>query len=200
MKLPLIHCVFPTPVIQLEFDKHSNYNFSNIPKSVKKPSTWKDDLYTTFPNILDNDSYINSEIRERLKADLKQCINNQFKLLKIPPTTGYSDFWYNVYYDKQGQELHHHLAKPGTINPYWSGIYYYKNSSPTVFSRNSNLYRTQEFSGCLESNLKEFYYKTWYPHVKDGDIILFPPYLEHYVPHFNEPNKMRMTFSFNLLL
>ena len=37
--------------------------------------------------------------------------------------------------------------------------------------------------------------------VQDGDILLFPPYLKHYVPpqeNIDSNDKMRLTFSFNL--
>ena len=37
------------------------------------------------------------------------------------------------------------------------------------------------------------------PPVEDGDILLFPPHLEHSVQSKPEnKNKMRMTFSFNI--
>ena len=37
------------------------------------------------------------------------------------------------------------------------------------------------------------------PFVEDGDIILFPPYLEHSVKSKQKPkDDMRMTFSFNI--
>ena len=37
--------------------------------------------------------------------------------------------------------------------------------------------------------------------VEDGDIVLFPPYLKHYVvpqEKIDSDDKMRLTFSFNL--
>lgn len=193
-----IHHVFSTPVIQFKFDKHSKYNFPNIPKSTNKPNEWLIDLYTTFPNILDDDKYINAITRDDLKKDLQDCINKQFDELKIPHFSNFIEFWYNVYYENQGQELHSHFGSCGRNNPYWSGIYYYRTTSSTVFVRDSHLWRTQLFPNQQESNLKEFYYQEWYPFVDSGDIVLFPPHLMHYVPELDSTNEMRMTFSFNL--
>ena len=195
-----LHYIFPVPILQIKFDKHSDYDIPDVPKSSKKPDGWLSDLYTTFPDISDDDEYVSPNIRDRLKKDLKDSIDKFFKELNIPTNWYYNSFWYNVYYDNQGQEPHNHLPYAGGILNYWSGIYYYKGADPTTFVRDSNFYTTQKFPGYLDSNLKECFYKVWYPLVKDGDIIIFPPYLEHYFFNNTKSNQMRMTFSFNISL
>lgn len=195
-----LNYVFPTPVLQIKFKNHLDYQFSNIPEGVKKPENWIKDLYTTFPNIEDDDPYVSSIVRDKLKDDLKNSINEFFNLCKMPTNWNYSEFWYNVYYNNQGQEKHRHLTEVGLPSNYWSGVYYHKGNTPTTFVRECNFYETQYFPGWMDTELKEFYYKTWYPDIEEGDIILFPPYLKHYVDYKSDSNQMRMTFSFNIVL
>ena len=60
---------------------------------------------------------------------------------------------------------------------------------------------TQEWEGYEGSPLEVCISKYCSPHVEDGDILLFPPYLDHSVeskPHHKD--RMRMTFSFNITL
>jgi hypothetical protein len=91
------------------------------------------------------------------------------------------------------------MSAVGEKLAYWSGIYYYQNSSPTIFTRSDYLYKTQEFSGCHDSDLGPCFYETFHPYVEDGDIVLFPPYLEHHVNSDTRYAKnMRVTFAFNI--
>ena len=57
----------------------------------------------------------------------------------------------------------------------------------------------QKFNGYEKSALANCLTGSFCPNVEDGDILLFPPYLEHSVQ--SEPqhkSKMRMTFCFNI--
>ena len=134
--------------------------------------------------------------------DLINDIKEVFSDLNMPNDIYFPNFWYNIYHNGQGQESHNHISEVGERLAYWSGIYYYQHSTPTVFKRSDYLYRTQEFPGHEKSQLNSCFYQTYYPHVEDGDMVLFPPYLEHYVPdlQFEEKNKeqMRVTFAFNI--
>ena len=81
------------------------------------------------------------------------------------------------------------------------GIYYNKNATPTVFHRGDKIYKTQLFNGSESTSLAPCLCASFSPSVEDGDILLFPPYLEHSVE--SQPqhkNNMRMTFSFNIAL
>ena len=51
----------------------------------------------------------------------------------------------------------------------------------------------------MDSKLRHFYFTSWMPDIKDGDIILFPSYLNHKT-NINKTNNKRITFSFNLYL
>jgi hypothetical protein len=201
MKKVIVHRIFSTPLIQFKFDKHQNYQFPNLEKTVKKPDTWTEPLNTSFPNIRDDDSLIGKEIRDSLKNDLLSSIKSSCRELNLPDNIVFQEFWYNAYHDNQGQEKHWHMPNVGGIMPYWCGIYYNKNSSPTVFYKESLLDKTHWFSGYDESKIGDCKWDHYYAHISDGDVLLFPPYLWHSVKSEDKhKNNMRLTFSFNLNL
>jgi hypothetical protein len=191
--------LFPVPIIQIEFDKHHEYYFEDIEKIVNLPEGWEVSVNSTFPKILDNDKFISPIIRDSLIIDLTKCIKNVFESLKIPSNIYMDNFWYNIYHDNQGQEIHDHLGDVGTEISFWSGIYYNKNASSTTFVRPDKIYKTQLFDNCEDSIIAESYFSKYHTEVKDGDIVLFPPYLDHYVNSQDwHENNMRLTFAFNL--
>jgi hypothetical protein len=191
--------IFPVPLIQIKFDKHNDYQFEDIEKSVNLPEGWVMPLNSSFPEIKDNDPFISPIIRDKLIIDITKCVKNTFKNLNLPTNIYIEDFWYNIYHDNQGQEEHDHLGIVGERITYWSGIYYNKNSSPTCFIRSDRLYMTQGFPESNDSLLSYCFDKKYFSEVEDGDILLFPPYLEHYI--ISEPQhktNMRLTFAFNI--
>ena len=193
--------LFPVPIIRIKFKDHYKYNFSEVEKKDKKPSGWKISVNTTFPNIPDDDLMVPSTVRDSLMKDVKDGIVDVFEQLNIPTNIGYSNFWYNIYHDNQGQEIHNHLAYIGQTVPYWAGVYYNKNSTPTTFHRDDGNYRTQLFHGAESTSLAPWLSPNGAPSVEDGDILLFPPYLPHSVESKPQhKNSMRMTFSFNITL
>lgn len=198
-----IYHVFPTPVLKIKFHKHDQYIFKDLEKINNKPERWDCSVRTSFPNIPDEgDELIDSTTLTCLKEDLLTSIQITFKNLKISTDVKFLEFWYNAYWDNQGQEPHDHIPELGDWMPMWSGVYYNKNASPTIFNREgSYTHKIFSFAGCLDSEIRECYYTNWWPEVEDGDIILFPPYLSHYVNTGDEyKDKMRLTFSFNLAI
>ena len=193
--------LFPIPIIKIKFKDHYKYNFPEVEKKDHRPHTWVDSVHTTFPNILDDDLVVYPMIRDSLKIDLKSSIVEVFQQLNLPINIEFLQLWYNIYHDNQGQEKHSHLAYVGQIVPFWSGVYYNKNASPTQFFRTDKLYRTQIVAGAQNTALGVCLAENYSPEVEDGDILLFPPHLEHSVQSKPEnKNKMRMTFSFNIVL
>jgi hypothetical protein len=191
--------LFPVPIIQIEFDKHHKYYFEDIEKSVNIPEGWEKPLNSTFPDIPDDNNFISPIVRDCLKIDLLKCIKSVFKQLTIHSNIYIDEFWYNIYHDNQGQELHDHMGSAHGDNAFWSGIYYNKNASPTVFIRPDKIYKTQSFENCENSAISESFCHQYSTEVKDGDIILFPSYLDHYVQSQSwHKNNMRLTFSFNI--
>ena len=193
--------LFPIPVIKIKFEDHYKYNFPEVEKKNKKPEDWNCSVYTTFPNIQDDDPIVSASVRDSLKSDLTDTIAKVSSELKIPSKITMSDFWYNIYHDNQGQESHRHLPFVGGTIPFWSGIYYNKNASPTNFMRDDVIYKTHLFGGYDKSELAYPLSSDYSPNVKDGDILLFPPHLRHSVKSLpKHKNQMRMTFSFNIYI
>ena len=193
--------LFPVPVIKIKFKDHYKYNFSEVEKRDEKPDDWISSVHTSFPGISNDDPIVSSSVRDSLESDLKNCIGEVFKEIGLPTTIKFTNMWYNIYHENQGQEPHRHLPMVGGIMPFWSGIYYNKNASPTKFIRDDKLFITQLFEGYENSEMAFPLSTDFSPKVKDGDILLFPPHLEHLVeskPHHKD--KMRMTFSFNIHL
>jgi hypothetical protein len=196
------YSVFPTPVIKVRFLQHEKYKFKDLEKKDQKPERWQVPVRTTFPNIDEGDELIDSETLSSLKKDILNSIKICFRDLNIPTDISFEHFWYNAYWDNQGQEPHAHLNKAGGAQPFWSGVYYNKNSTPTIFDRQGEpLHKAFDFFGSQESKIRECYFTYWYTDVNDGDMLLFPPYLQHsiYTDDSNK-DKMRLTFSFNLQL
>ena len=87
--------------------------------------------------------------------------------------------------DVNWQEKHMHLPSK------WSGVYYpifdEEEHSPTLFyNPNEKLLASNRFVGM---NALE-------PKIKEGDMIIFPSWLEHAAP-LNKSSKLRATISFN---
>ena len=193
--------LFPVPLLKIKFKDHYKYNFPEVEKKDKKPDRWIRSVNTTFPIIPDDDLIVPPMVRDSLMRDMKDAIVDVFEPLNLPTNIGYNNFWYNIYHDNQGQEKHSHLGALGdpTAFPFWAGVYYNKNSTPTTFHREDGIYRTQLFHGVENTALGECLSRKASPSVEDGDILLFPPYLQHAVESKPQhKNKMRMTFSFNI--
>jgi len=193
--------LFPVPLLKIKFKDHYKYNFPEIEKKDQKPEEWWESVHTTFNNISDDDSLVPSTVRDSLKRDLKSSIVEVFQELNFPTTIDFPQLWYNIYHDNQGQEKHTHFSQVGYPVPFWSGIYYNKNASPTKFFNGNAMINTQKFRGCEETALSACLAEGHFPPVEDGDILLFPPYLEHSVESKPQhKDSMRMTFSFNIAL
>jgi hypothetical protein len=201
MKIEL-KSLFPTPLIRFKFTKHYLYHFDEIPKSVNKPDGWIKPLNTSF-GIDDGDNFLSTDTKNKLISNIKNDIDEVFSKLEIPTCYDIpkNQFWYNIYHDNQGQEIHDHISGPEGKNPYWCGIYYNKGNIPTSFIRPYTLHRINRHPEYMDtkSPLFKFYNDMESPTIEPGDIIMFPPWMEHYVDVGDIcKDNMRLTFSFNL--
>ena len=191
--------IFPIGLIKIKFKDHYKYNFPDIEKKVNKPPEWNCSVNTSFPFISEYDPVVSPIVKKNLMADLKSSIVEVFKELNMPTDISFQQFWYNIYHDNQGQEKHNHLSWIGSQNLFWCGIYYNKNASPTTFYRDGGHYQLQRWPDYMDSSMAAVLSAEYLPFVEDGDIILFPPYLEHSAKSEQKPkDDMRMTFSFNI--
>lgn len=192
--------LFPVPFIKFKFTKHHLYNFPEVKKSVRKPDGWVKPLNTSFGSSC-GDDFFSDEMRFRMYSHLTEDLYKVFEVLNIPSEFELNQLWYNIYHDNQGQEYHDHI--PGIVSkpPYWCGVYYNKGNIPTTFVKPYTYHKTsrhEEFNS-PDSNMFKYFCDFFEPDIEPGDVILFPPWLEHGIETGDEcKNNMRLTFSFNL--
>lgn len=190
--------LFSVPVIKFKFTRHNQYKFPFIERSERIPNGWELSLNTSFPFTEDNDPYVTADVRDNLQEDLVYDISKVLKKLELPDKIYMDQFWYNIYHNNQGQEVHDHATGSGGTNCYWCGIYYNKGSSPTTFHAPHRYMKTtipSEYGSLMD----QFYHDMYDVEVEDGDIILFPNYMVHEVRPDPDRKDMRLTFSFNIM-
>ena len=111
-------------------------------------------------------------------------------------TADIDDIWYNVYLDGEYQELHDHLGS--VLQPaHFSCIHFLsfnkQEHEPPEFR--DPLAQLRHLSLEFESNNCG---DTYIPNVSEGDLIMFPSYLQHQVLPCKKTNYPRITISFNV--
>ena len=138
------------------------------------------------------------------KSEVTQRLYNKYVLrfFDKPTKVNVLDMWFNYYSNGEYQEAHTHV-QPDMFaqRAHFSCIHYLKFDpevhQPTVFRDPLSMIR-QTNSIELDSNN---YNEKYEPQVREGSIIMFPPYLEHYVPKSNPtPDNPRITVAFNIIL
>jgi len=143
------------------------------------PDKWNCDLFTSFGKggfPIDEclDAFIPAIDEFQTES---QCYGNVL----------WTAIWMNVYETKNWQEKHIH--SPGD----WSGVYY------VHFDPNEHnaTYFYHPLETILASNgITNCEVNTLIPNVTEGDLIIFPSWLEHAAP-LNRSSKIRSTISFN---
>jgi hypothetical protein len=196
--------LFSTPLLVHKFSKHEEYTkrIELFERSSNRPLAWICDVYTTYPQVSDDDEHLGGVIPD-LKKDLLDDVKGFMREYGISDQIVFDNFWYNAYYEDQGQEAHNHLCPFNMYNPLWSGVYFHRNCYPGsfLFQKTNTDWRSQQINAWHETKLAEYYNEMFYPPISDGDILLFPPYLLHAVKA-DERNAedMRLTFSFNVII
>ena len=139
------------------------------------------------------------EIISRNLPALKKCyLRTIDSFFDQPYTIAIDDdlVWYNVYQDGEYQELHDHLGDP-LVPAHFSCIHFLsydkKNHTPPQFK--DPLSQIRNLSLELDSNRCGNFYS---PKVEEGDLIMFPSYLQHAVLPCIKTDYPRITISFNL--
>lgn len=107
-------------------------------------------------------------------------------------------YWFNYYVNGEFQEKHHHCSPSGVNNPQFSCIHFLqfdseRHVSPTFCDPLAQLKSSSiNVSAWSSGNVIT-------PPVKEGDLLVFPSYLEHAVkPSPPTPDYPRITISFNV--
>ena len=116
--------------------------------------------------------------------------------------------WYNYYVKHSNQDIHSHLLVNVENNKFnfFSGVYFLKlkEDHPKIIFYNSNnnltvnehLPKVNSYFNNQEIN-HSFTIKKFTFDVKEGDLIIFPSNLEHYVPQ-QRVDVPRITIAFNI--
>ena len=164
----------------------------------KVPEGWlTDNLLTSFDATNFNFKlFSESQVTQRLYE--KYIL----KFFDRPTKVNVLEMWFNYYSNGEYQEVHTHV-QPNMFapRPHFSCIHYLKFDpevhQPVVFNDPIGILR-QTNSIELDSNNYDDEYE---PQLREGSIIMFPPYLEHYVPKSEPtPNNPRISVAFNIIL
>jgi len=149
--------------------------------------------FGTIENL--NEDWVDNLLSE-IMLGLKQYIEDITQKEKPPPNNiELKTIWFNSYKKGQYQEAHDHLEF-GASSPF-SFIYYLKlpEDSPgkTVFLNEG--YGKYKFFYSDNLNIVPH---SIIPNVKEGQYIIFPSFLTHYVSHHSSENEKRITVAGNI--
>ena len=164
----------------------------------KVPEGWLTD------NLLTSYDADNFNFKLFTESQVTQRLYEKYilKFFDRPTKVNVLDMWFNYYSDGEYQEVHTHVELDiFAPRPHFSCIHYLKFDpevhQPVVFNDPIRELR-QTNSIELDSNNYEEKYE---PQLREGSIIMFPPYLEHYVPKSEPtPNNPRISVAFNIIL
>lgn len=105
--------------------------------------------------------------------------------------------WANRYKNNQYQEVHNHLSNNNAISlSYMMDLP--ENSGDFVFYKEGNdFWHTVGVSSLCDENSTIMSNNRFTPKVREGSVILFPSYLDHYVT-YNKSQNTRATISANI--
>lgn len=154
-------------IIQDFYDNKNQYTIDN----------WNCEVFSTMKYdlpILSN----NSVLEEMIWIHVDNALSNA-SLTSYPKTSKITSIWYNVYEPGMFQEPHTHVGSS------FSGIYLLEldGKNNTTFFNPSN---------------QKYFYTTYTPEdVYEGDILIFPSDLIHYV---NPVKSKKISIAFNILI
>lgn len=159
------------------------------------PSTfvdaWDADVFTTYGRDIDFPWREIFEHYSEIFEDLKQSYN-----IKGYPSV--TEAWFNAYKQNQYQEIHEHL--PGQFSAVHYISYDPNEHLPTIFinpNRQVAISNSPKFINDNPDDVPNTWAAQSFIKVDEGDLIIFPSYLEHKVPR-QKSTKLRITLSFNL--
>ena len=182
-------------------DVFSSYRYTNKNRTVYDGSKYLNgeeskEFYNDFDNTCLMRTYIN-----QVSIFLDEIGLNNNK--DIESTCAFNiDMWYNAYKKDQYQEWHNHSG----VTSDFSAIHYLKYDedvhSPTIFKNptsKSQIFSSITNSQKLRGTKNSLYSEVYHPNIREGDLIIFPSWLEHMCPP-NKSNELRIAVAFNIEL
>jgi len=188
--------LFPVTVFQTQI-KNNNLlkkvlikDILNSAKNLEIPETWiTDKILTSFTE--------DSNIIEKNKLLLENTyLDSISEIFDREVEVDIKKIWYNIYLNGEYQEEHDHLG--GIFNQaHFSFIHFLcfdeRDHKPPEFR--DPLSQLRNLSIELDSNK---WGEVYVPKVREGDLLMFPSYLQHSVPAGNKTSYPRITLSFNI--
>ena len=167
-------------------------------KSLKIPDGWlTDSLQTSYEY-----HSINIELFDSNSIVHDYYMKYLFKIFDKPVELNIKEMWFNYYSNGEYQEPHHHIDGSSINNnqSHFSCIHYLKFNGnihePAIFVDPLSLIRAHSVE--LDSNN---YNERYIPNVREGSLLMFPSYLEHYVrKNAPTPDDPRVTIAFNVVV
>ena len=190
----MIFDLFSVPIYHgkvLEKSKIENLfqNF-NIENNLNAPIDWECNVKTTYSH---DDIVYGWE--NPFTDCIKYNISEYFETLKVAKTRDGFYFkrpWLNIYEKEMFQERHNHITEMGFVNVL-SYAYCLKNEDSESGSKfkfhNPNRFVSSLFSEVITQNVEV--------RLNEGEIIIFPSFLEHSVTK-HESDFMRITIAGNI--
>lgn len=147
----------------------------------KSQNVWECNLITNYFEENNKTFFDEHFIENVIKEPLNDCINELG--LKKPSYYNITSLWYNVYENGDFQEVHQHS---GQTSNFFSGIYLIdlEDKNTTYF-----------YQSGPRSDFNTFGYTFPTSHIEEGNVIIFPSFLEHYV---NPVVGKKVSISFNV--
>lgn len=139
---------------------------------------------------------------EIIYEELHLAVDGYFKFLGCKPFKYVISTWFNIHTSDMYQETHNHIGSAVLC-----GIYYiqfdHEKDQPVIFTANESSSRFCEllmYKG-IEANFmaNSTDEQPNFLKIREGNLLLFPPTTNHYVPKALVPNNnLRMTIAFNV--
>ena len=203
LTMPDLFTLFPTPVYKVGLSKHEEFKKRYVPKLTElfkkepnKKALWAQ-MCHTWQLDLDNEMTYDFVY---IQKDIDVAIEQYCSFLKLPPFKFETTGWFNVHDSSMYQEVHNHI--PAIL----SGIYYIqfdKTKDSSVIFRNP----CETFLALTSGAKVPIDNPMLGPHtghhdnliIEEGDLLLFPGSLDHFVPKAKQPHdQLRISLSFNV--
>ena len=201
--MALAYNIFPVTIYKTRIEDN-DFLKEKIVSSVEKalpeldsPEDWAtDNLKTSFEGEPKGKEVLVGKNNVLLKEKYSNAISEIFDREITWEITG--DIWYNYYEKGSYQELHEHIADPFQ-KIHFSCIHYlsYDRDVHTPAEFHDPISAIRAHSLTLDKN---FVGDFFIPQVEEGDLIMFPAYLQHRVLPQKVSNVPRITLSFNFRL
>ena len=181
--------LFPTPFWKIKVPNHQSIKEKYLQffidgyekKIFDVPEDWiTHKCHTSFRS----NKIIEKDLFDEYSSIFNSIIEKEWK--------GSIEYWWQVYKNNEYQEWHDHM--PSTLSAIHFLNFKKEHKAPMFQDPIRNLKATMNHAGLNERMLETDKYT---PEVEEGDIIIFPSYLQHTVPA-GKYNSHRVTIALNL--